>query len=295
MNSNTIRKGNRTRVLVLMLVPCILVLAVIVVVPVINLVYYSLLNYELSNPMGKKFIGLLNYVKAFGDKEFLYSIWITVLYIAGVIATELPISLLLIEILNYIKKGSGILKAALLPPMVVPPIVAGVMWRIIYHPTSGLLNYLLSPLGIQHAWLADRSTSLISLIIVDIWQYTPFLTLILLAGRSAIPYERYEAGMIDGANRFQMFRYITLPLLRNSLMVGILFRVIDSIKVFPTIHIMTAGGPGNATTTINYYTYKMAFSYTDIGYSSALGFILLILTTLFSFVLVRSFKSKGDA
>jgi multiple sugar transport system permease protein len=286
--------GSRT--LVLMCIPCFLVLAVIVIVPILNLIKYSLYNYELSNPLGIKFIGLLNYAKAFIDREFLKSIWVTVLYIIGALAIEVPVSLLLIEALYYIKKGNGLIKALIMPPMVVPPIIAGVMWRIMYHPTAGLVNYFLENIGLTHHWLSDPKTALVSLILVDFWQNTPFLILILLAGRSAIPSDFYEAGMIDGAGAFRLFRHITLPLLRPSLILGVLFRVIESLKVFPTIHIMTAGGPGgNATTTINYYTYKMAFSYTNIGYSSALGFILLFMTTLLSIVLLHTFRNKENA
>lgn len=287
------RLKKRERVLKWMLLPCMTVLALIVLVPLLNLIYFSFFNYELSNPAGRSFIGLSNYLKAFSDKEFWHSVKVTVLYIFGALLLELPVALVLIEVLFYIKKGSGILKAFLMPPMVMPPIVAGVMWRIIFHPTTGLMNYLLSFIGIQHPWLADPKTTLLSLVFVDFWQNTPFLTLILLAGRASISTDMYEAGMIDRANGFQMFRYITLPLLRGSLMLGVLFRIIDCIKVFPTIHIMTAGGPGNVTTTINYYTYNMAFTYTDIGYSSALGFLLLIFTTLMSLVLVKAFKKKG--
>lgn len=286
------KAGARNRTLTWMLLPCFLVLAVIVVVPLVNLVQFSFQSYELANPAGRKFIGLANYIKAFGDKDFRSAIWVTVLYILGALVIEIPVSLMLIEALYYIKRGSGLIKALIMPPMVVPPIIAGVMWRIMYHPSAGLVNYFLSFFGIQHAWLADPKTALLSLILVDFWQNTPFLTLILLAGRSAISTDLYEAGMIDGAGGLQLFRHITLPLLRGSLMLGTLFRVIESLKVFPTIHIMTAGGPGNVTTTINYYAYKMAFSYTDIGYSSALGFLMLSMTTLLCIVLVRAFRVK---
>ena len=128
---------------------------------------------------------------------------------------------------------------------------------------------------------------------VDFWQNTPFLILVLLAGRSTISDDLYEAGRIDGANGFHLFRHITLPLLRGSLMIGILFRIIDSLKGFAHISIMTSGGPGNVTTTINYYAYKMAFNYTDIGYSSSLGVIMLFMTVMIAVILVKVFKMGG--
>lgn len=276
-----------------MLVPCFVSLAMIVLVPLINLVVFSLYDYELSNPAGMKFIGLGNYFKVAQDKIFINSIWVTAIYTIGVIATQLPAALLFVEILSHIKKGAGLIKTLIMPPMVVPGIIAGVIWRILYNPSYGLINYFLSPFGIRHAWLADPNTTLFSLIVVDFWQNTPFLILVLLAGRSMIPDELYEAAKIDGASGFRLFRHLTLPLLRGSLMIGILFRAIDAIKAFATINIMTSGGPGDVSTTINYYAYRMAFTYTDIGYSSALGFILLALTTALAVVIVKAFKKGG--
>ncbi len=288
MRSKIVQK----RTLALMLVPCFVVLAMIVLVPLINLVVFSFYDYELSSPAGMKFIGLENYFKVAKDKIFINSIRVTAIYIIGVLATQLPAALLLVETLSHIKKGTGLIKTLIMPPMVVPGVIAGVIWRLLYNPSRGLINYFLSPFGIQHAWLADPNTTLFSLIVADFWQNTPFLILVLLAGRSTIPNELYEAARIDGANGLLLFRRITLPLLRGSLMIGILFRVIDSLKAFSHIHMMTSGGPGDVSTTINYYAYRMAFTYTDIGYSSALGFILLVLTTTLAVVMVKAFKER---
>ncbi len=217
----------------------------------------------------------------------------TGLYIIGVLLIEVPLALILMELLNSLGRLGSFLRVMFLPPMIIAPIVAGVIWRILYHPTSGMINYFLSIfINIKHGWLADPSTALLSLVIVDVWMYTPFLLFIFLAGRAAISEHIYEASMIDGANRFQIFRNVTLPLINKQLMVGVLFRVIDSIRIFPTIHIMTAGGPSNSTQTINYYTYRVAFQYTDIGYSSALGFLLLVISLLLALILVKVFAGR---
>ena len=281
------------RTLWLMLLPCFLVLAVIVIVPLFNLFRYSLYNYKLANPNGMIYRGLKNYSKVFRDKEFINSLSVTGRYVLGVLITQVPVALLLIETLSNIKKGSGLIKSLIMPPMVVPGVVAAVIWRLLYNPSTGLINYFLSPLGIKNAWLADPKLTLGSLVMVDFWQNTPFLILVLLAGRSTISDDLYEAGRIDGANGFHLFRHITLPLLRGSLMIGILFRIIDSLKGFAHISIMTSGGPGNVTTTINYYAYKMAFNYTDIGYSSSLGVIMLFMTVMIAVILVKVFKMGG--
>ncbi len=283
-------KNRRKPVLIAMLLPCAVVLGLIVLTPMINLVWYSLHDYKLTNIKAMRFVGLSNYVKAFGDGDYLHSIKITAQYVLRALATQLPVALVLVEVLQRIKRGSGLVRTLLLPTMVVPPVIAGVMWRIMYHPSYGLVNYILGAVGLAHNWTSDPATALGSLVFIDFWQNLPFLTLILLAGRASISEDVYEAAMIDGAGALSSFWHITLPLLRGSLLLGVLFRMIDCIKVFPTVHIVTAGGPGTATTMINYYIYKMAFNYTNIGYSSAMGFILVVLTTLLSVALIKAFQ-----
>ncbi len=288
MHSKIVQK----RTLLLMLAPCLLIVCVIIIVPLINLVVYSFYDYKLASPNGMRFVGWYNYNKAVNDKEFISSLWVTAKYMLGVLVTQVPMALLFVETLSHIKRGTGLIKTLIMPPMVMPGVIAGVIWRLLYHPSAGLINYFLTPLGLDHAWLADPNTALMSLVMVDFWQNTPFLILVLLAGRSMIPDDLYEAGRIDGANGLHLFRHITLPLIRGSLMVGVLFRIIDSLKGFAHINVMTSGGPGNVTTTINYYAYRMAFTYTNIGYSSALGVFLLAITTLMAFALVRMFGER---
>ncbi|QPM69110.1 carbohydrate ABC transporter permease [Atribacter laminatus] len=276
--------------LFLMLIPTIIAFFVVFFIPIGYLFNYSFLNYELTDPLGIKFIGLKNYFRIFSDKEFWNSLRITIIFLIVGIGIQVPIALLLGEILSGPLKRLQFLRSLFLPPMVVPPVVAGVMFRIMYHPTIGIINYFLSFLGISHPWLANNKTALFSVIMVDVWQYVPFLLILFLAGFSSIPEEVYESAMIDGANRWQTFIKISLPLIKGSLLLGLLFRVIDILKVFPTIHIMTAGGPGRATETVNYYTYRMAFSYTNIGYASALGVALVIITILLSLIMLRFFR-----
>jgi len=276
--------------LLLMLIPTIIVFFLVFFVPISYLFNYSFLNYELTDPFGVKFIGLKNYFHIFRDKEFWNSLQNTIYFLVVGIGIQVPIALLLGEVLSGPLKKLQFIRSLFLPPMVVPPVVAGVMFRIMYHPTIGIINYFLGFIGLSHPWLADNNTALFSVIMVDVWQYVPFLLIIFLAGFSSIPEEVYESAMIDGANRWQTFIKISIPLIKGSLMLGLLFRVIDILKVFPTIHIMTAGGPGRATETINYYTYRMAFSYTNIGYASALGVALVIITIFLSIVMLRFFR-----
>jgi len=283
------------RELFIMQFPGMFILFIIVIIPVIMLLYYSTLYYRLQSPDKIRFVGFENYIHAFMDKAFLESIWTTVRYIVFALAIQIPLGLLLMELISNLKRYSNIFKSAFLPPMIIPPIVSGLIWRFMFLPGSGIVNYFLRFFNISPAWFTDKRLAMLSIIIVDVWMYTPFLLIIFLSGRASIAQDLYESATLDGAKKIQCFWGITLPLLRNSMIVGILFRLIDLIKVFATIHIMTTGGPGTATQTINYYTYRMAFSYSDIGYSSALGTLLLVISVVLAVVLFRAFAvKKGD-
>ena len=264
----------------LLQLPGLLLMALIFLVPMITLVYYSTLQYKMSNPNRIFYIGLANYTDAFQNKEFLSSLWTTLKYIFFALLIETPLALLLMEVISCLKKGRELVKTLFLPPMIIPPIVSGVIWRMMFQPSTGVLNYFLSMIGIAPEWLTSPVTAMLSIIIVDTWAYTPFLLIVLLSGRTGISLDLYEAAMLDGAGSVRQFFDITLPLLKSTLMVGLLFRMTDCLKVFPSIHMLTAGGPGIATQTINYYTYRQAFNYGNYGYASALGLILLAFAML---------------
>jgi len=242
-----------------LLLPAVLVLALTVLVPLALLFRNSLYQWQFSKPWLTGFVGVSNFREMLMDSRFGESIWRAFLFIGATVLIELGLALSLAELLSVRARGLALLKSALLLPMVLPPIVVGIMWRVMYHPTLGIINYFLRLLRLDRAWLAEPGLALPALIAVDVWQWTPFLLLMFLAGYAAIPQEFYEAAQVDGANRWHRFRYVTFPLLRALIVVGILFRTVDGMKVFPTIHIMTEGGPGNATEVMNYYAYKVAW------------------------------------
>lgn len=293
MKTTRLSRRNYQRDYTMMQIPGLSVMAVIFLVPIVSLIYYSTLQYKMSFPNDIYFIGLENYKAAFKNEEFQSSLIVTLQYTAFALAIETPLALALMEVISCFKKGAEFIKTCFLPPMVIPPIVSGLIWRIMFQPGTGVLNYFLSFFGLAPQWLTDPNMALSSVVLVDVWAYTPFLMIILLAGRASISTDLYESAMLDGANRLQCFFRISLPLLRDSLMVGLLFRMTDCIKVFPAIHILTAGGPGIATQTINYYSYRQAFNYGNYGYASALGFILLIFSLILAATLLLSF-SKGS-
>ena len=281
-----------------MLIPGLVVMAVIFVFPIGKLLVNSLQKYKLIDPNGIRFIGLQNYINAFKDEAFVDSIWLTLKYIFFSLLVEVPLALIMMEIISTIKKGSDLLKTLFLPPMIMPSVVTGTVWRLMFNPTFGILPWILSHFGVYaNEWLTQADTALMCLVLVDIWASTPFLLIILLSGRATISGDLYEAACIDGASKIDNFFKITLPLMKNTIMFGLMIRLTDCIRVFPTVHIMTAGGPGTATQTLNYYVYKTAFSYSNIGYASALGIIQLLISVALVLVLQGSFsvkKGKGE-
>lgn len=288
-------KRSTTRELFVMMLPCMLVMLVIFIYPLSKLLLNSMQRYKLIDPV-KTFVGLGNYISAFEDKNFVKSLGTTLKYVALSLAIEVPLALILMEIIGTVKKGQGFIRTCFLPPMVIPSVVNGTIWKLMFNPSSGIITYIALKLGFENAanWLTMETSALWCLVAIDVWASTPFLLIILLAGRASISETYYEAAKIDGAGPVSMFFKITLPLLKNQLMFGLMIRLTDCIRVFPTIHIMTAGGPGTATQTINYLAYKTAFSYSNIGYASAMGVIMMLVSILCVLLLSSSFKMGGQ-
>jgi multiple sugar transport system permease protein len=181
----------------------------------------------------------------------------------------------------------GLLRTALLLPMMTTPVVVGLIWRFMYNPTQGILNYLLGQVGLPTPnWLGSLQTGFIAVMIADIWEWTPFMVLILLAALQTLPQEPFEAAAIDGASAWQAFLHITLPLLRPTIVVAVLIRAIDSFKTFDLVYVLTNGGPGTSTETLSFYTYKWGFKFFQMGYASALSFVMLIMVIIFANVLI---------
>lgn len=293
MNSKIVR--DRNRAYISMMIPALIVMAVIFVFPIGKLLVNSFQKYKLIDPNGIKFIGLTNYINAFKDENFIASIGVTLKYTFYSLLIEVPLALILMEIISTVKKGSNLFKTLFLPPMIMPSVVTGTIWRLMFNPSFGVLPYFLSFLGINASgWLTSNDMSLFCLVLVDVWASTPFLLIILLSGRAAISEDLYEAACIDGASKISSFFKISLPLMKNTIMFGLMLRLTDCIRVFPTVHIMTGGGPGTATMTLNYLVYKQGFAWSNIGYASAMGIIQLIISVALVLVLQGSFTlGKG--
>jgi multiple sugar transport system permease protein len=252
-------------------------------------VYYTFTNYTLTEPGNIRLVGLANYIEIFRNIVFWKALWLTFVFAASVVMIELALGLGVALLLKDAFPGVRVLRSFLIIPMMIPPIVSALMWKVILLPTNqGVLNHILGLVGIKPiAWLGDSSTALVSLILIDVWIYSPFAILIFLAGLQSMPREPYEAAQVDGASGWFMFRKLTLPLLTPSIVLVTLFRLIDSLKVFDIIYATTKGGPAGATTTLHIQSYFEAIRWFRMGRGMVYLFVLWFLCFVFSKALSR--------
>ena len=279
----------------LLLAPSALLICVLILIPTIETVYCSFFNYRTQTAaLGMKFIGLENYAKVFSDTFFWETFWWTIIFTVVTVALELVIGMLLALLMTKKIPGQGLIRAVVLVPWAMPAIVAGIIWSQIF-AYNGFINNLLSALPFvqeNYPWLGNESSAKVAVMIADIWKNTPYMSLLLLSGLLTINKEYYEAATIDGAGRWRQFWSITVPLVRPTMMVTILFRIISAMRVYDLIVAMTNGGPGGSTTTVSMYAISTYFTYGNIGYGSALSVMLLLLSVFISLFFVDSLKSR---
>ena len=238
---------------------------------------------------------LAQYERLFRDRLLAIAAAQTLLYTGVALAAELVLGLALALLVDSLARGRSLIRAGLLAPMLLPPVVAAVIWRLIYNPQFGVLNGALRQMGFDTArftWTNGQATAMLSVILVDIWEWTPFLFLLLTAGLQAIPQEPLEAARMDGASYLQTLRDVVLPLLKPTLLVALLLRAMDLLRIFDQIFILTQGGPGSATETVSLYIYRTAFRFSNFGYAAAISFVGLIVTTLAARGLMRMVKAS---
>ncbi|MGI6776802.1 MAG: carbohydrate ABC transporter permease [Acetivibrionales bacterium] len=253
-------------------------MAIITLGPFIYDVYLSLTDRYLASSDPVQFVGLMNYVNILKDKGFWNAVLVTAIYIFLAVSIELVLGFIMALLFQIEFRGKKIVRSAILLPMVATPIAIAFMWRIMYNPNIGIINYLLSLVNITGIeWVSSQNTALISVILVDIWQWTPFMFLILSSGISALPKDPFEAAIVDGASSIQILKHVMLPLLKPIITIGLVFRLVDSFKSFDTIYVLTGGGPGTATETLNIQVYLNAFKYLKMGHACALSIIMIII------------------
>ena len=273
----------------IMLTPLLVFVALIAIYPLGFSMIISFFEYRLTDPnQTKTFVGLANYARAFSDPVILKSIQTTLVFVVGTVSVELILGLGLALLLSAETSLMQIIRSFLLIPMALPSLVVGLIWKSLYNADFGVISFYLKAMGIDigSGPLGELSTAMPAVILVDVWQWTPLVMVLFLAGLKSMPTEPFEAALVDGANRFQRFLYLTLPLLKPTFLIALLMRTMQSFKVFDIIYTTTAGGPGLATTVLNYQIYTVGLTFFDMGYAAALANILLIVVAVLSIIYV---------
>lgn len=275
----------RRRYLIFVL-PALAVMAAVIIFPWLFTLFMSVHDWRIGQAE-HRFIGFDNFVRLFHDERFIGAVIRTLFY--TVLAVVLPLVFGVLSALVFHRRFPlrGLLRGIFIMPMMATPVAVGLVWTMMFHPQLGVLNYLLSLVGIPPSlWVFDQTTVIPSLVLVETWQWTPLVMLIVLGGLAALPTEPYESALIDGATPWQMFRYITLPLVLPFIMVATIIRMIDAVKAFDTIFVITQGGPGTASETINLFLYTEAFAFYEIGYASAVVVVFFVVILVLCFLLL---------
>jgi ABC-type sugar transport system permease subunit len=272
--------------------PSLALISLVIVFPLAYSFWLSFRNFDLSVGPDSEFVGLRNYAEAlFRDARFVSSIWNTGVIITPSLVAELLLGLGLALLLNRVARGRAVLTALLAIPPMVSPVMAAMAWRMLYGVKYGGINNLGRQLGLLDVyfdWFGTPFLSVVAIVLVEIWHNTPFMMLVLLAGLQSIPQELYDAARADGATGWQSFWHITLPLLKFTMAVAVMIRLIDLTKLFGLIFVLTYGGPGGATETVAFTTYLVGFSDFRMSYAAALSYVIvggvLVLTLLFLWI-----------
>lgn len=276
--------------------PAVLFVLIMMVFPIAYTLRLSFFDWSMSSLVPPQWVGLGNYkTLIFSDPRFWPSISRTFSFTIAAVVVETVLGIIIALLFNQDFKGKNVLKTLFLLPMIATPVAIGLVWMLIYEPNIGLANKVLQLLHIPpQLWLASPKQVLTSLVVVDVWQWTPMIALMVLAGLTSLPTEPYEAALVDGATRWQMLTRITLPLLKPTILVAVLLRSIDALKTFDIIYSMTGGGPDFHSETINIYSFVQGFSYFKLGMTSALLMIFFVIVLAISFILVSARKG-GEA
>ena len=276
-----------------MVYPVVFVLLLVIVIPLVHSFYVSLHYFIFQFGMGD-WTYAKNYINAFKEKDFLISMKNTFVLTFSVVSLEFTIAMILSLFLNREDvKLRKVYTIILMIPIMMPPIAVGLIWRMLLHPELGIINYLIGLVGIRPlGWYGDPKLAMLTIIGVDVWHETSLILIILLAGLTSLDKTPYEAAKVDGASSFQVFLYITLPMLTPVITVAILIRMIAAIKTYDLIYILTRGGPGHKTDTMSYYVFKMAFRKMSVGDAAAQSFILLVIILVLSLILIKTMEIR---
>jgi ABC-type sugar transport system permease subunit len=274
--------------------PSFIFIGVFTLYPIFESFRLSFYRMILTLPwLGQKMVGWENYLDLWTDPVAMQALRTTLIFVGVTIPLELLVGLGMALVMNEVFQGRGLLRAVVLIPWAVPTVVSSQMWRFIFNDRYGLVNFVLfgGDASRYLAPLADPYLALIAIMIAEVWKTAPFAGLILLAGLQAIPDDLYDAASIDGATSWQKFRHVTLPLIRPALLLALLFRTIDGLRVFDLVFVMTQGGPADATNVLSFYGYKKIFAEGMVGYGSAVAVTVFLVSLILSLTYLRILRA----
>jgi len=267
-------------------VPAGLIVFAVILFPWLFTLFMSVHDWKVTG--GISFVGFANYVHLVEDERFRLSVERTIYFTILSVAAPMVLGIAAAVCFQSNFFFRGLARTIFILPMMATPVAVALVWTMMFHPQLGVLNYLLTSVGLPPStWVYDASTVIPTLVMVETWQWTPLVMLIVLGGLASLPIDPYEAAILDGASSWQMFRHITLPLSWPFIVVAAVLRLIDALKTFDSIYVITLGGPGTASETINILLYQTAFAYYDLGYASAMVVVFFVLILLISLLLLN--------
>jgi len=281
------RRFGSSRDVLLLLGPCVALLVAFSVFPLVYSLRISLTDLKAADATGT-FVGLQNYAELLADPFFWNAAGNTVVMVGAAVAIEVVVGTLLALFFNAHLRGSWFVRGVLVLPMLLTPIVVGVMWRALLNPDWGLVNWAISLFGIEPPnWLGSTEWAVRTLVLVDVWQWTPFVFLIVFARLQALPHEVFEAAQVDGAGRLATIRRITLPLLYPAIAFAAIFRGIDAFRSFDLVYGLSYGGPARASTTLSFLAFQNGFQFQNYGYAAAVAYVMVVILIVATTVLLR--------
>ena len=286
----------QTRIGWVLLIPALLVVALVAIYPLGKTIYYSFTNQEfLQGIEPTKWVGLENYRTLWHDTIFRNAVWETIKFTLITVGFEFVLGMIIALVVNSSFKGRGAMRAVMLVPWAIPTVVAAQMWKWMFDDVYGVINdagVRLHILSHSHAWISEPSTALASVCAVDIWKTTPFVALLLLAGLQVIPGDLYEAASVDGASKLQQFWRITLPVLRPAILVALIFRTLDALRVFDVFYVFFGNRPDTQTMAI--YAQSTIVGDGHVGYGSAISVAIFLIIAVFVIIYVTATRVSGD-
>lgn len=276
--------------------PMLFTLFVLTLFPLLFLLYISFHVWSLTNFDQRFFYGISNYQAIITDPRFFTSLWTTTVFAVASVSIELIVGTIIAMFIHYRvpARWQGVLQSTFLVPMMMAYIAVGLLWRFMWTPSIGFINYLLILLGLpQQSWLGNPSMALATIVVADVWQWTPFVALIVLSGLQGLPDSPFEAAVMDGANRFEIFRHITFPLLRPILFIAALFRTADAFRIFAKVYVMTGGGPEDSTLALSVLIYYVSFRNRQLGLASAMSVVMVVVLLGSAMIAIQRARKRG--